>query len=364
VKLAKHPTLRDVAREAGVSVSLVSHVLNNYPSIREETRQKVWAAREKLGYKPNLHARQLRAVGSAGAVRTRNLALVIVETEPSYPIYMPLITAFSGELLQRDLNPLVFTLPTELSTQRELPACLRDRTVDGFLLTGELSRSTLELFDSVELPYVVVGNEVADSHRTLVQPDVSTATAEAMKRLFDLGHTAIGLIGEQFNSCYHQLILSAYRQALKERELEQKPEWIQSGGRHKEGGFEPMERMLALPDRPTAILFTNIRIAANAFALAREHGLSIPDDLSLLAFSGTAEPEGHVAINRLIVDYQLLGVIAVKMLLERIAEPAQPRLTVSVPCVYREGGTCAARRETRSAENLVQCKTTKKMVKA
>lgn len=336
------PTLRDVAREAGVSVSLASHVLNNYPSIREETRQRVWAAREKVGYKPNLHARHLRSGGSgASSSRTRNVALVVAETNPPYAIYMPLISAFSRELLQHDLNPLVFALPTEVRSERELPASLRDRTVDGFLLTGELSIPTLDLFDSLELPYVVVGNEVVDSRRTMIQPDVGTATVEAMRSLFDLGHKAIGLVSERFTTCYHQMILSAFRQAYREREMELKSEWIQSSGRREEGGFEPMERLLGLANRPTALLFTNMRIAANAFAMARDRGLGVPGDLSLVTFSGTAEPETSVAIDRLVVDYQMLGTLAVKVLLDRIADPTQPCLTINVPCTRRDGGTCA-----------------------
>ncbi len=75
MKRARCTTLRDVAEEAGVSVSLVSHVLNNYPSFREETRRRVWAASGKLGYKPNQNARQLQAQCKNGTLRTRNIAM-------------------------------------------------------------------------------------------------------------------------------------------------------------------------------------------------------------------------------------------------------------------------------------------------
>jgi len=348
VDLEKRVTLRDVAKEAGVSASMVSHVLHNYPAIREETRRKVWAASAKLGYKPNLQARQLRA-GVSGAGRTRNLALVIVETDPPYAIYMPMINTFSRELLQRDLHPLVLSLPTEIGSVGELPACLRDRSVDGFLLMGELSRDTMGLFDSLALPYVVVGNEGADSNRTLIQPDVATATREAVQRLFEMGHKDIGLVSERFVSGYSQMILFAFRQAYRERELDLKPEWIQSSGRRLEGGIEPMKRMLALSNRPTALLFTNIRIAANAYGLAREHGLEIPGDLSMVAFSATGEREAQVPVDRLVVDYPMLGTLAVKLLLEKIEDPAHPRLTVNLPCRYQEHGSCGVRTESGAA---------------
>lgn len=342
MKPSSSPTLQDVAREAGVSVSLVSHVLHNYPSIRPETRRRVLAAREKLGYQPDLHARNLRARRRQNPAATRHVGLVIVETKPSYPLYMPLIDAFSRDLHRRELHPLVLALPAGVRREDELPASLRDREMDGFLLTGELSAETLNLFASLDLPYVIVGNEAAAPGRRIVQPDVATGTAEAMKILFDLGHTRVALVAERLDTRYHQEILAAFRQAYQRRSLSLKEDWIYTSGRIDEGGFEPMERLLNAPELPTAILFTNIRMAANAWQLLRERGLQVPQQMSLLAFSGTTEPEGRVPIDRMVVDYEALGTLAVKALLERIADPAQPGLTVNLPCAYWKGSTCGA----------------------
>lgn len=349
MKEKKRPTLKDVAQEAGVSFSMVSHVLNNYPSIRETTRQRVWDARQKLGYQPNLHARTLRASHRLPQALTRNIGLVIVESNPSYPIYMPLISSFSQELHQRDLHPLVLTMPTSIKTERDLPASLRDRNMDGFLLIGALSEDLFVLFDSLGLPYVIVGNEVAGSKRSMVKPDVATGVAEGMDLLFGLGHTEIGLVAERLTSCYHQEILSGFRGAYAQRGLELRDEWIQSSGRINEGGYAPMERLLRIEKVPSAILFTNIRVALNALNLMRQRDFEIPVDVSLLTFSGTDESENFMPIDRMVVDYAILGTVAVKTLLERVADPATPCLTVSVPCSYCKGSTCVVRKASDSA---------------
>jgi LacI family transcriptional regulator len=333
----RRPTLKDVALEAGVSVSMVSHVLNNYPSIREETRKRVWAAKEKLDYQPNQAARQLRRQSANRAGGTRNLALVILENPPACVLTLPLIDVFSRDLHARDLHPLVLKLPATIESERDLPASLRNRGVDGVILTGDLSSRCLELFGSLNLPYVVVGNEEPSPKCTTVKPDVSSATADGMKALFALGHTRIGFVTEQLDTCYHREILAAFRQAYERRGLPLREEWIQASGRVSEGGIVPMKRLLQAQDVPTAILFTNVRIAANGLEMLRQHHLDVPGDMRLLAFSGTVEVEIRPEIDRIIVDYEVLGLVAIKALLDRIADPLLPGLTIGVPCSVSVG---------------------------
>ena len=333
----RRSTLKDVALEAGVSISMVSHVLNNYPSIREETRKRVWAAKEKLDYQPNQAARQLRRRSAGRNGGTRNLALVILENPPACVLTLPLIDVFSRDLHARDLHPLVLKLPATIESERDLPASLRNRGVDGLILTGDLSSRCLELFGSLNLPYVIVGNEEPNPKCTTVKPDVSTGTADGMKALFALGHTRIGFVTEQMDTCYHQEILAAFRQSYERRGLELKEDWIQVSGQVSEGGIEPMRRILQAQDVPTAILFTNVRIAANGLEMLRQRHLEVPRDMRLLAFSGTVEVEIRPEIDRIIVDYEVLGLVAIKALLDRIADPQQPGVTISVPCSVSVG---------------------------
>ncbi len=333
----RRTTLKDVALEAGVSVSLVSHVLNNYPSIREETRRRVWAAREKLGYEPNLAARQLRSQRVGKSVRTRNLALVILEENLDYTLSMPLIDAFSRDLHARSLHPLVLKLPESIEGERDLPASLRDRSVDGFLLMGDLRPRHLRLFESLQLPYVIIGNEESTPKCVIVKPDVSAGAAEAMKKLFAMGHTRIGFVSERMDTCYHLEILAAFRQAYERRGMPLNEDWVQISGQAFKGGFEPMMRLLAMPERPTAVLFANVRIAAHALEALRQRHLEVPEAMRLLAFSGTVEVEIRPEIDRIIVDYEMMGTVAIKALLDRIADPGQPGVTISIPCASTAG---------------------------
>lgn len=336
--------LKDVAAEAGVSVATASQALNNYPNISEATRQKVWQAKEALGYMPNANARNLRMNRGSRQTRTStgNLALVIVHPVPDHTLfYMTLVTGFSTAVQGRDLHPLVLTLSSIPQSEREMPASLRNRGVDGFLLTGVVPPPVLARFASLGLPCVLLGNEDLEQECCLVKPDVAAGTLGAMKRLFSLGHTAIGLIAQRMDTCYHREIFEAYKLAYERQGLPFRNQWVRNIGAPIAEPDREVEALLGLSPRPTALLLTNTRSAGLTYDLLQRRGIRIPGDMSLVTFSGTSETEIRTTIDRIVVDNEVLGTVGVRALLDRIAAPDQACVSISVPCAYVDGGSCA-----------------------
>jgi LacI family transcriptional regulator len=344
--------LKDVAEEAGVSVATASQVFNNYPNISESTRKKVWQAKETLGYMPNAHARNLRVNRGSRQSRTAtgNLALVIVDPQPNPSYYMNLVQGFSASVQERDLHPLVLMVTSVPPSEREMPASLRNRGVDGLLLTGIIPSPVLERFMALGLPCVVLGNEEFEQECCIVKPDVAAGTLGAMKKLFALGHKAIGLVTQRLDTCYHREILDAYKLAYTRQGLVPRDEWVRNIGEPLKGPMSAIDALLTLSPRPTALLFTNTRSAGQAYDQIQRSGLNIPRDISLITFSGTSETEIRDSIDRIVVDNEALGTLGVKTLVDRIAGPNQPNVCVSIPCACVDGGSCAA----ASAGNAVQ----------
>lgn len=324
-------------------MATASQVLNGYPNISEKTRKKVWAAKEALGYLPNAHARSLRVNQGRRQSRnvTGNLALVVVDPEPNPNFYMNMVHGFSSSVQERDLHPLVLTVAAAPPSEREMPASLRNRSVDGLLLTGIISEAVLERFMSLGIPCVVLGNEEFDRSCCVVKPDVVAGTLGAMKRLFELGHTAVSLVSQRMDTCYHKDIRDAYRLAYSRQGIVPREEWIRNiGGPLVEPGGQ-LEALLGLSPRPTALLFTNTRSAGQSFDLLQKKGVRVPADMSMITFSGTSETEIRGSIDRIVVDNEALARFGVRTLLDRILASEQTCVSVSIPCVYMDGGSCA-----------------------
>ncbi len=336
--------LRDVAEQAGVSVATASQALNNYPNISESTRKKVWQAKEDLGYEPNAHARSLRVNRGRRQTTTAtgNVALVIVDPVPNITYYMAMVHGFSKAVQERDLHPLVLTLTSVPLSEREMPASLRNRGVDGFLIAGVIPPAVQSHFSALGLPYVLLGNEDTEPECCIVKPDVVAGTFATMKKLFAMGHKAIVLVAQRLDTCYHREILEAYKLAYERQGLALRREWIRDLGAPLAEPTGEIEALMGLSPRPTALLFTNTRSAGNAFDQLQKRGVEIPRDMSLISFSGTSETDIRASIDRIVVDNEALGKIGFKTLLDRIAMPGQACMSVSLPCAVVEGGSCVA----------------------
>jgi DNA-binding LacI/PurR family transcriptional regulator len=277
----------DVARRAKVSTATVSKVLSNTPYVSLETRQRVLEAVRELGYIPSLAARSL----------TGNRTFVIglaIPYDPDYlfddPFLLQIIRGVEEVANDRDYN-LLFSTARQADPQSAYTRLLRSGYVDGVItletfIGSEPSRKLEESgFARVTIGYPV--QTAGDNRRVAnaIHSDDYSGALEATRHLLALGHRRIAII----NGPAHFMMameerLQGYRDGLAEYRLEIEPALMTNGDFTVESGYLAARTLLQLSPRPSAIFSFNDRMALGALRYARELGLNIPGDLSVVGF--------------------------------------------------------------------------------
>jgi LacI family transcriptional regulator len=275
-------TLSDVASLAGVSVSAVSRVLSNASNSRVSpaTRQRIEDAARELDYRPNFAARALRFS------RTNAVALVVPDLTNA--IFADLMRGV--EDAAHDLDYMVL-LAREGSMQPPGEAIARlvgEGRVDGVLI--QVGDSTLlddlsAILDG-RVPVVLINSRNDEHVGSVVLPDAE-GTALAVEHLVSLGHRRIGLINGLTTTDTATRRGDGFLTAMAAAGLEPDPQQVTRLGYDIVQGREAMRRLAALPVLPTAVVVANVNAALGAIAEARELGIRVPADLSIVAIHDT-----------------------------------------------------------------------------
>ncbi|MBI4941781.1 MAG: LacI family DNA-binding transcriptional regulator [Actinobacteria bacterium] len=272
-------TIADVARLAGVGVGTVSRVLNGRPNVGASTRARVLAVITELDYVPNATARSL----SSG--RTRTIAVVCIHF-----IIPSVIERIHGA--ERTLTDAGFDLIIRnVETAERRDQALRDLThaerVDGAILISVTpNEQDYQHIRAAGLPVVLVDA----SHRSMARfvCDDVEGGATAGRHLLSLGHRRIGFVGDpprpSLGVPSSRSRLRGLREALAEQGLDVAPHHLAEGEHFRAGGYESALRILKLKDRPTAVFAANDTLAFGVLQAARELGLRVPTDLSVIGY--------------------------------------------------------------------------------
>jgi DNA-binding LacI/PurR family transcriptional regulator len=318
--MMRRPTIADVAQRAGVSRSSVSFALNNRPGLAEETRARILAAAEELGWRPSRPARAL-SLGQAGAlglVLTREPDLI--GADPFYPAFMAGIESVLSE--QGDGLVLhVASAERERDVYERLAA---DRRVDGVLLTDlRVDDPRPALTASLDLPTVVVGPaEWAEGH-CAVELDDEPAYVAAVRALATGGHTRIAHVEGPREYRHAVRRRQAWERTMAEFGLPPGP--LRPGGFTAEGGARATRELLTLGEPPTAIVYGNDLAATAGLAVAHELGVSVPGELSLVGYDDTPLAQyTHPPLASARADAAGWGAAAARALRVVIAEGSAP----------------------------------------
>lgn len=272
-------TLKDVAARAGVSIKTVSNVVNGYAHITPETRTRVEAAIEELGYRPNLSARHLRR-GASGII-----ALVVPELD--VPYFAELARHVIGAAAERSLTVIIDQ--TDGDPERERFALDGDRALllDGLILSP-LGLSREELAERRDrTPLVLLGEHISGGPVDHVWIDNVAAARAATEHLLALGRRRIAAIGDQpyEHGETAQLRTRGFVTALQEAGIAPDQELIVPVPRfHREHGARAMEQLLDLEQPPDAVFAFNDLVALGALRVALARGLRVPEDVAIVGF--------------------------------------------------------------------------------
>ncbi|MDR6414553.1 LacI family DNA-binding transcriptional regulator [Pseudarthrobacter sulfonivorans] len=277
----KNIGIKDVAVAAGVSVTTVSHVLNDvsYARISPETRDKVKSAAEQLGYGPNRLAQALRTQ------RTGMLGLVS-EDIATTPHAGRIILGADEAARARGYNLMIINTSGSASPEsRDADVeALLERRVDGILYATMYHRHVQLPVNLGSVPAVLVDSVSTSGSITAVVPDEEGGARAAVGILLSAGHSRIGFLNNTDDVPATRDRLRGFRATLTEAGLDGDAAPVESELSEVQGGYEAARRMLGREDRPTGLFCYNDRMAMGAYRAAAELGLSIPGDLSVVGF--------------------------------------------------------------------------------
>jgi DNA-binding LacI/PurR family transcriptional regulator len=319
----RRPTIDDVAARAGVSSAAVSFAVNGRPGVGEETRRRILAAAEELGWRPSASARALTEA------RARAIGLLLARSVDQLEVDPFFVRFLAG--VERTLAPSDHDLVLRVAERVELGAYERLAAagrVDGFLLCDvEVDDPRFALLDAAGLPVVVAGHPVSPCPFPAVETEHADGMRLVVEHLLELGHRAIGFVGGPEHFEHVQARLAAWRETLVAAGVEP----------------GPVVHAPRLLDGVTAIVTTSDVLATRLLAEAREQGVAVPGTLSLTGFDDSPLAAlGSPSLTSVRIDYAGFGASAAAQLLATIAgeapppyEPAAPELVIresTAPC--------------------------------
>lgn len=275
----KPATINDIARLARVSKKTVSRVINDSPSVKVETRERVQAVIAEHGYSPDPQARGL-------AFRRSFLVGMIYDNpSPNYVVNMQqgVLDAVRRAGLELVVHPCDRASSTFLE---EVRGFVVRQKLFGVVMPPSVSEDdrVIDILRAADCPYVRIASvSLDDADRMIVTHD-SRGAARAARRLAELGHRRIAFISgpDTFRSSHERG--RGFREGLAEHGLELLPELTRKGAYTFESGVQAARELLSLPEPPTAIFAGNDEMAIGVMKAARDHGLDVPRDLSIVGF--------------------------------------------------------------------------------
>ena len=328
--------IRDVAAHAGVSVTTVSHVLNDVPGkrISPKTRDRVRSAAEELGYAPNGVARSLRLQ------RSQMIGLVSDEIATT-PYAGQIILGAQEAASKRGWLLMLVNTGVDVEFEAAEIQALRQRQVDGFLY-ARMFHQVVTLPPSLAgVPTVLLDARTADLSVPSVVPDEEAGGRRATDELIRHGHTRIAFLNNADDIPATRGRLRGYRAALAEAGIAYDDRWVVAAASDTDGGLTAARQLLSGPDRPTALFCFNDRMAMGAYHAAAERGLRIPDDLSVIGFDNQEIIADGLRprLTTLALPHYEMGAWAVETLIRHIdglGRDGPDSVTMNCPLVVRD----------------------------
>jgi len=277
------PTIKDVAKDAGVSIATVSYVLNNSGAVGDETRQRVLQAVQKLGYRPSVIAKGLQARES----RMIGYSWRPVPPNQFNPVLEKFIHSMAEAAARHDYHVLTFPCPEpydEVDVYREM---IERGRVDGFILpnTNLNDRRIRYLLDE-GFPFVAFGRSNPEWNFPWVDVDGTDGLQLAVNHIAELGHRRIACLAWPETSLTGQYRLDGYQAAMASAALPVDPAWVIRIQNDYQHAYRATQTWLNLPPdrRPTAVVALTDLMAIGVINAATDAGVTVGQDLAVVGF--------------------------------------------------------------------------------
>ncbi|APO47986.1 LacI family DNA-binding transcriptional regulator [Paenibacillus sp. ClWae2A] len=272
--------IKTIASLAGVSVATVSKIINNYPDISEETRQRVLKIMEETGYRPSSSAKTLATKKSSlvGVVFAGKL-----NVDFSHPFFVQVINAFKKQIGLLGYDLLFFSNEKFLDQGEDYLARSKYFQVDGcIIIAGDEVESSIFDLDASPIPCIGIDIELTGQSSCYIMSDNDKISTKVVEQFYMNGYRDVGFIGLERASLVMQQREMAFKRSLNQFSLDEKPEWVvYSKDYAAADGYEAAKKMLACKTLPRAVFAATDLLAFGAIRAFKEVGLRIPEDIAV-----------------------------------------------------------------------------------
>jgi DNA-binding LacI/PurR family transcriptional regulator len=269
--------IRDVALRAKVSIATVSRTINGVPTVDKELATRVWKAVKHLNYYPNTQARAL--------VSGKSKLFGLLISEITNPFFPELIQGFEEIAVRHGYDVLISSTSHDLTRMEICIRRLVERKVEGVaVMTFGIEAPLLDQLADRSIPMVFVDMKIANPMSSTLVVDYKSGITQAVRHLWNLGHTRIGFVSGPLGQRSAFLRKEAFLEAMNEVGAKRSPALMIEGDHTLEGGMRAAEHLLTLKQWPTAILCSNDMTAIGALRVFAKNNIRVPEDVSVIGF--------------------------------------------------------------------------------
>jgi LacI family transcriptional regulator len=271
------PSVRDVAKEAGVSISTVSRVINGHATVDPKLRQQVLAAVDRCQYAPVV-----------GRRRQDSIALIYLGVfTPGSPYDSACIDGMVEAMRDTEFDLSIVNLRRDKTRDESYRQFFARKGICGAVLRSTAAERTIvqQMADEA-LPIVALGDHFEHPSLSFIYADSGVASRQAIEHLVSLGHTRIAFAACEREDGDHRDRFQAYRAVLEARNL-WNPDYVANIPPHRLDGEKLIRNLMGMPDRPTAVYIADPLVAVGAINEAHQMKVDIPGDLSIVGFDDT-----------------------------------------------------------------------------
>jgi DNA-binding LacI/PurR family transcriptional regulator len=321
-------SVRQIAKRVGVSVATVSRALNNHPEVHAATKAKILQAANRIGYSPTIGKRLTTVIG------------LVYPGDPVRPVYGDFESALLAGIMQ-GVNEQKFDIKlvslerdkaaNESYTQFFMRKGLRGVVIRSF----EGTRRVCEEIAAERFPHIVVADHFETPGVNYVWSDSRADSQRAVQHLIQLGHRRIGLVVHAVHDTDHRDRVLGYQDALREGCIEFSDDLAVEIVANFEGGARAVNRLLSLPQPPSAIFFTDPIATLGGIRRCQELGVAIPGELSIIGFDdGDIRHHVYPAFTAVCQDARRLGFEAALRLTRSLAGQSGVKLRETFPTMF------------------------------
>ena len=333
-------TIKDVAREAEVSIATVSRVINGNDSVRQSTRESVLQAIQKLNYTPNAIAQGLQRK------KTQTIGILFPDASSYY--FAEIIRGINDFVREHGYQIVVSSSHDVEDEAETIVTLLKSRKVDGVILMMPSAHNTESLGRHLQgVPAVLLNTEIGIPNSVTIVPDNYHGACQATSHLIEHGHTQLGILHGTSHNYDSQERYRGFKDALKESGISPESALEAEGDFTEHSGFQAAQQILQRDRKPTALFAANDAMAIGAIEAAKQMGLQVPHDLAVCGFDDISTARYmSPPLTTVNVPVFHLGQTAGRQLIaelhEDTTEIARRRITIDVELILRESCGCEA----------------------